>query len=189
MSLGWLNLQEYLGANQGSADEMAQRLDAQQSELDSQASSAAGRGDSVSYGQFLARRRQMAAQRADESGRAEMVGGDAGDALLAQRGKSNYVARPMASVEDVRRSAEARRQQESDYWMKQAERNKGLTAERDAARKAQDERFAAAKKAMEERAGGPGYRAYSNAVARSYDKSRGKQVRVISDEENDRWTR
>lgn len=187
MSLGWLNLQEYLGANQGSADEMAQRLDAQQSALDEQAQGAARRGDSVSYGQFLAQRRTMASQRADESGRAAMLGGDAGDAFLAGRGKSNYRAPTMGSVEDMTRQQDASRQQEADYWRKQAERNKGLADQQAADRKRQEDSVTAAKRAMEERAGGPGYRQYSDAVRNSFDKSRGKQVRVISDEEQKRW--
>lgn len=190
MSLGWLNLQEYLGANQGSADEMAQRLDAQQADVDAQASQAAASGNSMSYGQFLQKRRQMASQRADESGRAAMLGGNVTDAFLAAKGRSTYSAPTgLPSVNDVQRRADASRQQEADYWARQAERNKGLAAERDAARKKQDDSVTAAKKAMEERAGGPGYRAYSDSVARSFDKSRGRQVRVVDSEEADRWTR
>lgn len=189
MSLGWLNLQDYLGANQGAADDMAGRLDAQQMGVDAQAQEAATRNDSVSYGKFLAQRRQMAAQRADESGRAALLGGDAADSFLASQGKSTYSAPTMASAGDIQRRADASRQQEADYWAKQAARNRGLTAERDVARKKQDDSVTAARKAMEERAGGPGYRAYSDSVARSYDKSRGRQVRVVDSEEADRWTR
>lgn len=187
MSLGWLNLQDYLDANQGAADDMAQRLDAQQQALDTQATQAASRGDSVSYGQFLAKRRTMASQRGDETGRAALLGGEAADSFLAGRGRSNYQQRATSSADAVRQQQDATRQREADYWQRQAERNRGL-AQRDAeARRRRDESVTAAKRAMEERAGGPGYRAYSDAVRRSFDKSRGKQVRVISEEESKRW--
>jgi hypothetical protein len=189
VSLGWLNLQEYLGANQQQVDELAQRLDAQQVALDTGAAEAAAKGNSMSYSDFLARRRTAAAMRQDDAGRAAMLGGDAGDAFLAGRGTSLYRAPTMASASELQRSMDARRKAESDYWAQQASRNKGLADAQAVDRRRQDEAHVAAKRAMEERAGGPGYRDYSQAVEDSNRAARGKQVRRISDEEWARWTR
>lgn len=188
MSLGWMNLQDYLGANQAAADDMAQRLDAQQQQLDLDATQAAEAKEPVSYGQFLANRRAMAAQRADDTGRAALLGGEAADSFLAGKGRSNYRPREMASAEDLRKQRDAWNQRESDYWNRQAERNKAISQKEADARRQQDESVASARRAMEDRAGGPGYGAYSNAVQKSFDASRGKQVRVISDEESKRWS-
>lgn len=147
MSLGWLNLQEYLGANQGSADEMAQRLDAQQAGVDAQASQAAVNGNSMSYGQFLQKRRQMASQRADESGRAAMLGGNVTDAFLAAKGRSTYSAPTMDP-----RAVDSRKAEEADYWAKQAERNKGIAARDAAERQKQQSGYEKARTAYTTRA-------------------------------------
>lgn len=179
MSLGWLNLQEYLGANTGVVDDMATRVD------NAAYSQPTGAPASLSYGEYLARRRVAQS----ETGRAALLGGDAGDSFLASQGRSR-AAQPNIVDPQAKARQDASNQAASQaYWAKQAERNRGLVAERDAARKKQDDSVTAAKKAMEERAGGPGYRAYSDSVARSFDKSRGRQVRVVDSEEADRWTR
>lgn len=186
MSLGWMNLQEYLGANQGAADDMSRQLDEQQTAVDDSATQAATRNDPVSYSKFLAQRRQLAAQRKTEEGRAGMLGGGAADAFLAGRGQSNYSARPMASVADIDARRQADQQREADYWDAQKRRNAGLAQSAADEKRRQDESFAKARRALGQT---PGYGRYSNAVGRSFDESRGRQVRVISKEESDEWTR
>jgi hypothetical protein len=179
MSLGWLNLQEYLGANAGVADDMATRVD------DAAFSRPANSPAAMSYGEFLARRRTTQS----ESGRAALLGGDAGDAAIAGMGKSRAAQPTIVDPQAKARQDAANRQSESSYWAKQAERNKGLAAQSAADRQKQADSVTAARKAMEQRAGGPGYGAYSREVENSFNKSRGRQVRVIGQEEADRWTR
>lgn len=187
MSLGWMNLQEYLAANQGAADDMSGRLDAQQAELDTQGQQAATKGDSLSYGQYLAKRRQMATMRGTDEGRAAMLGGEAGDAFLAGRGRSTYQPRTVGTLDEMQRASAERKKASDDYWAQQAERNRGLTVQAEAARQKQTDDVAKARRAMEERAGGPRYREYSDAVSKSYDNARGG-MRRVSQEEWDRWT-
>lgn len=188
MSLGWMNLQEYLGANQQQADELASRLDAQQRGIDDAAIGAANRGDTMDYNEFLAKRRTAQSMRASESGRAAMLGGDAGDALLASRGASAYKPPTLDTGAEMARKAAERKKAADDYWAQQAERNRGLAASADAERKKQSSDFDAAKRAMTERAGGPGYLEYSKAAEKSYADARGGPRR-ISQEEWNRWTR
>lgn len=182
MSLGWLNLQDYLGANAGNVNEQATRLDEATFQQAPQGNGT--QPTSMGYGEYLARKRTAAT----DEGAAAMMGGDVTDVMLARRGKSN------ASRPDIRDPAAAERQRidnqkrEADYWAQQSTRNKSLAEQYGADRKRQDDSVTAAKKAMEDRAGGPGYRAYSDAVRNSYDKSRGKQVRTVSKEEADKWT-
>lgn len=178
MSLGWLNLQEYLGANAGVADDMATQVD------NAAYGQPTGAPASMSYGEYLSRRRMTQ----NESGRAALLGGDAGDAAIASMGKSRAAQPNIVDPQAKARQDAANRQSEASYWAKQAERNKGLAAQAAADRQKQADSVTAARKAMEQRAGGPGYGAYSREVENSFAKSRGKQVRVIGQEEANRWT-
>lgn len=177
MSLGWLNLQEYLNANSGTVDDMATQVD------NAAYGQPSGAPASMSYGEYLARRRVAQV----ESGRAALLGGDAGDSFLASQGKSRAAQPNIVDPQAKARQDAANRQTERAYWEKQAERNRGLASTAAAERQKQADSVTAAKKAMENRAGGPGYRQYSQAVEKSYSASRGRQVRTISQEEQDRW--
>ena len=185
MSLGWLNLQDYLGANAGN-------LDAQATQLDERAYAMPEGKTSMPYGEFLARRRQ----RNDETGAAALLGGDATDALLARKGKSSYAAPNTYDPAAKARQDEANRKAEADYWDKAAVRNQGLATRNAAERDKQASDFAASKAAYDARRNGPDYNAYSRAVEKSFaDSQRGPMVRgqdrmrVISEEEYNAWTR
>jgi len=144
MSLGWLNLQDYVGANQGAADDMATRLDTQAADIEQQGAQAASHGNALSYGQYLAKRRTHESMRAKDSTRGALLGGDIGDSLLARKGTSR--AQPSgANMDRAFQQYLDAQKSESDYWAKQAERNKGLTAQADAARNAQADAFGAAR--------------------------------------------
>ena len=183
MSLGWLNLQDYLGANAGNVDDQATKLDEATFAPAPQANGT--QPASMGYGEYLARKRTAAT----EEGAAGLMGGDATDVMLARKGKSRFAG--PTSFADPAAAARQRmdnQKREADYWAQQSTRNKSLAEQYGADRKRQDDSVTAAKKAMEDRAGGPGYRAYSDAVRNSYDKSRGRQVRTVSKEEADKWT-
>mgnify|MGYP003418830820 CR=1 FL=1 len=175
MSLGWLNLQDYLGANAGN-------LDAQATQLDERAFAMPEGKTSMPYGEFLARRRQ----RNDETGAAALLGGDATDALLARKGKSSYAAPNTYDPAAKARQDEANRKAEADYWDKAAVRNQGLAVRDADEKRKQQESFDAARRATGRTSG---YGSYSNAVGRSFDESRGRQIRTISEEEYNAWTR
>jgi hypothetical protein len=174
MSLGWLNLQDYLGANEGNLDGQAQQLDERAYAMPE------GR-QSMPYGEFLARRRQ----RNDESGAAALLGGDATDVMLARKGKSYAAPNTFDPAAKARQDADNRRK-EADYWEQQKQRNAGIS-QRDAdSKRQQQERFDSSRRAMGQTSG---YGRYSNAVGKSFDDARNKQVRTISEEEYSTWTR
>lgn len=172
MSLGWLNLQDYLGANAGVVDEEAQRAS------DAALNNPAGEAASMSYGEYLARRRQLST----DAGRAALVNGGTADGFLAGRGRAVERQPNIVDQEAVRRQRESERKAELDYWAKQATRNSRLTAESDAAKQKQTTDYDNARRAIGRL---PGYGSYSNAVDRSFEEARrpGREIRVISDEE------
>lgn len=141
MSLGWLNLQDYLGANAGNVDEQATKLDAATYRQAPQANGT--QPTSMGYGEYLARKRSAAT----EEGAAAMMGGDATDVMLARRGKSS-AWKPLVRDPSVAAGMKA---DEDAYWAKQAERNKGLAQSAADARTKQDAGFDKAKKAYGER--------------------------------------
>lgn len=150
MSLGWLNLQDYLAVNQDAADNMATRLDTQAQDIEQAGAQAATQGNALSYGQYLAKRRTQQAMRAKDSTRGALLGGDIGDALLARKGTSR--AQPSGSSMDAAAQQRAAFDaSESDYWAKQAERNKGLATAETQRAGAQTDAFGRARKAYGER--------------------------------------
>lgn len=151
MSLGWLNLQDYLEANQGSADDMAQRLEDQDTAIDQQGSAAVQSGSRLSYGQYLAKRRTQEALRAKDSGRAALLGGDIGDSLLAREGRATAGPRSGSDWNQAEANRAAAASSERDYWDKQAARNKGLASANDDARVAQDKAYGSSFSAWDKR--------------------------------------
>lgn len=191
MSLGWMNLVDYLNANRGAADELASTLDAQQQQAEEAAVGEVQQGRAaMSLGEYEARARSMRQARATDEGRAALLGGTTSDAFLAGRGQSGYT--PTADFDAMRKS-QARRQQESDeYWRQQAARNQASQAEREKATKTQREGFAQVRDAYVKRHGDPETnRRYSDAVKRSFDEAYRTRdgVRRISKEEEDAWNR
>ena len=140
--LGWLNLQDYLGANAGNVDDQATKLDEGAFQQAPQANGA--QPTSMGYGEYLARKRTAAT----EEGAAGLMGGDATDVMLARRGKSN-ARQPLVRDPSVMAGLKA---DEESYWAKQAERNKGIAQSAADARTKQDAAFGKAKKAYGERA-------------------------------------
>lgn len=172
--MSWLNLQDYLEANAGVADEQATRLD--------EATFGKPQPQGMALGEYLARKRVAST----DEGASALMGGDITDVMLARRGQSQ-AARPMTFDPQAKaRQDAANQQREASYWQEQAKRNQRLSDEAKAARQKQDDSVAASRKAMEERAGGPGYRAYSEAAEKSFSRARGGPRR-ISEEEWTRW--
>lgn len=132
-----MNLQEYLGANTGAADDMATRVDEA-----AYGKAPDGAPPTLSYGEYLAKRRQA---QTEDFRRATL--GDAGDAFLAANGTSHAAAPRLVDP----RIQQQRQAEESAYWAKQDELRRGIEANRQAERAAQDKRFSAASKAYGER--------------------------------------
>lgn len=178
-----MNLQDYLGANAGNLDEQATRLDEATFRQTPQADGT--QPTSMSLGEYLARKRTAST----DEGAAALLRGNVTDVMLARRGKST--ARQPDTYDAAARNAEAEkyRQREADYWRQQQERNTGRAQQRDAEKASQATAYEASRRAAEDKAGGPGYRKYSQAVEKSYGQSRGRGVRVISQEEQDQWAR
>jgi hypothetical protein len=150
MSLGWLNLQDYLAVNQDAADNMATRLDTQAAEAEQAGAQAATAGNALSYGQYLAKRRTQQAMRAKDSTRGALLGGDIGDSLLARKGVSRAEV-PSSSMDRAYQQNLDAQKSEADYWAKQADRNKGLATAETQRSGAQADAFGKARKAYGDR--------------------------------------
>lgn len=183
MSLGWMNLQDYLGANAGNVDDQATKLDAATYQQAPQANGT--QPTSMGYGEYLARKRSAAT----EEGAAALMGGNAADVMLARRGKSSMQTPQTFDPRAKATQDAANRKQEADYWAQQKTRNSGLAEQGAADRRRQDDAFGTAREAVDSRKRKPTYAAYSDAAQKSRDAARGKEVRTISDEEWNTWTR
>lgn len=132
--LGWLNLQDYVGANQGAADDMAQARENDDVLLDQEGAQAVANGDRLSYGQYLAKRRMRELD-------STPVGGNSVDALLVRRGRAQSMGRTGHDWDKAAAARGAAADTDRAYWDKQALRNKGIAdADRDA-RSTQESRY------------------------------------------------
>jgi hypothetical protein len=123
-----------VGANQGAADEMAQTRENEDALLDQQGAQAAAKGDRLSYGQYLAKRRMRELD-------STPTGGNVTDNLLANRGKAQSQGRTGFNWNAAQNQRDNVAGVEGDYWARQAERNKGIASADKTAREEQDSRF------------------------------------------------
>lgn len=181
MSLGWLDLQQYLEANRAGEEERASAAQAA-SDLEYEAAVAQGanQGNFEPLTKFFARRR--IGEQAKTSG----------DAFLSQVRPSDE-GRYNADVEGMRLARGKRLEADAAYWKAQEERNARLKAEEDRLRDDAKKTFDAAKARFDYFHGKtPGFGARSVAYEKSYAEmnatptKRGHyKIRRISDEERD----
>lgn len=181
MSLGWLDLQQYLEANRAGEEERASATQAASDlEYESAVAQGANQGNFEPLTKFFARRR--IGEQAKTSG----------DAFLSQVRPSDE-GRYNADVEGMRLARGKRLEADAAYWKTQEERNARLKAEEEKTRGEAQKTFDAAKARYDYYGGKtPGYGARSVAYEKSYAEmnttptKRGHvKLRRISDEERD----